>query len=192
MCHSCRVANESHSRLGPRRAAQPPGGARGLGYELGLLRPRTPRPSRARALRAHKAAGRAAAAGARGERAGQQPSQPPRHRNPSNSGSGTRADPQGTCPQNPEPQLGVFGIVGTFPRPFPGPVGSGPGGISARPCCAEAAGREQGVLCLSEEWEARLEGTHKSPSARGWDDAQSAVIPIPDPQLWSVGVQLAH
>lgn len=52
--------------MGPRSVAQPPEGARGLGYELGLLRPWTPRPSRARALRAHKAAGRAEAAGAQG------------------------------------------------------------------------------------------------------------------------------
>lgn len=127
-----------------------------------------------------------------GERAGQQPSQPPRHRNPSNSGAGTRAGSQGTCPQNTELQLGIFGVVGTFPRPSLGLTGSGPGGISACPCCAEAAGREQGDLCLS--WESRLEGTPKPPSARAWGDALSAVIPIRavGPRLWECGWHIEH
>ncbi|OBS66604.1 hypothetical protein A6R68_04859, partial [Neotoma lepida] len=82
-------------------ATQPPGGARGLGYELGLLRPRTPRPSRARALRAHKAAGRAAAAGAQGNEPG---SSLPSHR-----GTGAPATRSPGLEQAPEmPAIAVL------------------------------------------------------------------------------------
>lgn len=89
------------------------------------------RASGARALRTHKAAGRAAAGGrSAGERAALQPSPRPRHRSSSNSDAGTGAGPQGTCPRNPAPQLGV---VGSSPRPPRGWQGQEPGGISTRP-----------------------------------------------------------
>lgn len=132
----CRVGRTaSRGRQGsPEASARAPG----------LLRPRTPRPSqRAEPERCgltKRPDARRRVAGAQGSEPTDQPSPRPRHRSSSNSDAGTQAGPQGTCPRNPAPQLGVVGIS---PRPPGGWQGQGLG-VSPRAPLSEAAGRARG------------------------------------------------